>query len=131
MAKVFYVYLLHESPIVEPFYCKIGYSCDPLRRLDQLQAGNPRSLRSWDDERRPTEPFGLRISTREHARALEQLIIDQLEGMGMRLRRDYDYKNNCAAAREWFEGMHPKDLWIEMVKIYFYYLALNKDAEIA
>jgi hypothetical protein len=122
MSQVFYLYMLHESPIEKPYYCKVGYSDDPVRRLDQLQSGNPRHLRCWDVERRPTKPFGFRLPSEEHARRLETRVHDRLEGMGLRTRRDMNYETFKAPAREWFAEMHPEELWLLMAKMYWAYL---------
>lgn len=122
MEKHFYLYLLHESPIERPYYCKVGYTDDPLRRLDQLQAGNPRHLRSWDFERRPTKPFGFVLPTEEHARRLEKRVHNRLEDMGLRTRRDVNYESFSAPSREWFAELHPEKLWQLMAEMYFAYL---------
>lgn len=106
----------------KPYYCKIGYSDDPLRRLDQLQAGNPRALRSWDYERRPTKPFGFALPTKEHASRFEQQVHDRLEAMGLRLTRDLNYVTNQAPKREWFAEMHPEELSLFMTKMYMAYI---------
>lgn len=121
MGRTYYLYLLHESPIEKPYYCKVGYSDDPLRRLDQLQAGNPRALRSWDSLRRPTQPFGLRLPSEAHARALEGRIHRRLEEMGHRLRRDLNYETDKAPVREWFADMPPDVLWHLIVEMYVAY----------
>jgi hypothetical protein len=122
MAQIYYVYMLHESPVEHPYYCKVGYSNDPLGRLDQLQAGNPRALRCWDYMRRPTEPFGFRLPTEEHAYCLEQRIHARLEGMGLRIRRDLNYVTLKAPQREWFAELHPERLWLLMSEMYFNYV---------
>ena len=118
----YYVYLLHVVPTEPPYYCKVGYTDNPLKRLDELQAGNPRPLRSWDFERRPTEPFGLVLPDREHARRFEERVHVELEEMGLRLRRDFNYETCRAASREWFAGSHPQILWVLMAKMYSAYL---------
>jgi hypothetical protein len=118
----FYVYLVHEAPIESPYYCKVGYTSDPLKRLNELQAGNPRPLRSWDFERRPTKPFGFSLPDEEHARRFEEQVHAKLEGMGMRLRRDYNYETHQAPAREWFAELHPEKLWALMASMYARYL---------
>ena len=87
----YYVYLLHEVPTEPHHYCKVGHTDSPLKRLNELQAGNPRPLRSWDFERRPTEPFGFVLPDREHARRFEERVHAKLEEMGLRLRRDLNY----------------------------------------
>ncbi len=68
-SKTFYVYMLHEAPEQEPFWCKVSYSDNPLKRLNELQAGNPRYLRCWEYTRRPTNQFGLPLPDKAHARA--------------------------------------------------------------
>jgi hypothetical protein len=119
---LYYVYLLHEAPIERPYYCKVGYTDDPLKRLDELQAGNPRPLRSWDFERRPTRPFGFRLPDKEHARRFEKRVHERLDGMGMRLRRDFNYETDHAPVREWFAELHPEKLWGLMAAMYADYL---------
>ena len=106
-----YVYILYESPAVAPFHCKVGYTTDPLRRLRQLQAGNPRSLRSPDYPRKPSDVFGARVESKQQAMDLEQRIHAKLEYLGFRLRGDFDYVSQTAPKREWFQGIHPDELW--------------------
>lgn len=126
MAEIYYyLYMLHESPIAKPYYCKVGVTHDPLRRLDQLQSGNPRPLRAWDFMRRPTEPFGFRLPTKEHAYRLESLVHKRLEDMGMRVRRDLNYKTMHAPAREWFAELHPEKLWLLIANMYLEYSKEN------
>lgn len=125
MPPVYYLYMLYESPIEKPYYCKIGYSADPVCRLDQLQAGNPRRLRCCDFSRRPTKPFGFELPSEEHAKALEKRIHDRLEGMGLRIYRDMNYETFKAPAREWFEKMHPDQVWALMTKMYVDYCHEN------
>ena len=108
MPITYYLYLLHESPIREVPYCKIGVTSNPVRRLSQLQAGNPRAIRAWDYQRRPTRSFGLELPTKALACELEQRLLSKFEGMGVRLRQDYNYENDTANTREWIEGVHPE-----------------------
>jgi len=125
MAKTYYVYMLHESPIERPYYCKVGFSHDPLRRLDQLQAGNPRALRCWEYMRRPTKPFGFRLPDKGHAVRFERQIHDRLTGMGLRLRRDLNYETDDAPEREWFAELHPEKLYLLMLEMYAAYVKEN------
>lgn len=106
-----YVYVIHESPIVEPFYCKVGYSKDPLTRLRNLQDGNPRPLRAIELSRHPTIPFGVRLNSKEHAEYVESNVLARLRGMGICLMSDYNYQTDTAFEREWFMGMHPDEIW--------------------
>lgn len=122
MSETYYVYMIHESPIEKPYFCKVGYTNDPLGRLNELQAGNPRALRCWDYERRPTKPFGFELPTKEHARAFETRVHQRLERMGLRTRRDLNYETFQAPEREWFAEMHPEKLWALMAEMYFSYL---------
>lgn len=119
---VHYVYLIHEAPIAKPYYCKVGFTDNPQRRLAQLQAGNPRYLRTWCQPRRPVGEFGFKFPSREHAYEFEQRILDLLDDMGVRLRRDYDYERDSAEIREWLEGINPEQLGIEMLKQYERYV---------
>ena len=119
---MYYVYLIHESPIEPPYYCKVGYTDNPVRRLAALQAGNPRALRSIDYQRRPTKPFGFGLPTKEHAVRFEREVHVKLESMGLRHRQDFNYETNTASAREWFSGLHPDKLWALMAEIYYHYL---------
>jgi hypothetical protein len=118
MQKPRYVYMLFESPIREPYYFKVGYSRDPLKRLDQLQAGNPRHLRCWEFDRRPTKPFGFEFETEDHARRFEQRVHARLEGMGLRMRRDLNYETLEACEREWLADLHPEKVWLLMAEMY-------------
>lgn len=111
-----YVYVIHESPIQKPYYVKVGISADPLRRLAELQAGNPRRLRSADRERMPTTPFGIRVESEEIAREVEEAVHQQLQRMGARLISDLNYESETAFEREWFEGVHPDQVWILVAK---------------
>lgn len=122
MKKIYYVYLIHESPIDKIPYCKIGLTSDPVRRLAQLQTGNPRALRSWDFEQRPTKPFGLRLPSKMLALELEQRLLKKLGEMGYRLMQDYNYQTNTSAPSEWIEGIHPNDLWLISVQDYVAFL---------
>ena len=122
MYRIYYLYMLHEIPIEKPYYCKVGYSDDPLRRLKQLQDGNPRPLRCWDFEQRPTKSFGFPLPSKEHAQRLEATVHDRLEGMGLRIRQDMNYETDRAPTREWFAEMHPKQLWHLMAMMYWTYL---------
>lgn len=115
---VHYVYLMHEAPIAKPYYCKVGFTDNPQRRLAQLQAGNPRYLRSWCQSRRPVGDFGFKFPSREHAYDFEQRILDLLNDWGVRLRRDYDYERDTAEIREWIEGIDPDKLGVEILKKY-------------
>lgn len=120
-SKTFYVYMLHEAPEQEPFWCKVGYSDNPLKRLNELQAGNPRYLRCWEYTRRPTNQFGLPLPDRSHARRLERRIHERLEEMGLRTLRDYDYTTDSAPKREWFAGLHPSKMSLLIDEMYFQY----------
>jgi hypothetical protein len=120
----YYLYLIHEAPIQAPFYCKIGYSARPLKRLDELQAGNPRKLRSFDYERRPTEEFGFELPSENHAKKVERLVFQELEKQGVRLMRDLNYKTMHSSKREWVE-MEPMEVWKIMALIYGQYLIDN------
>src|SRR5689334_5045608 len=121
-SKTYYIYMLYESPIEKPYYCKIGFTHDPLRRLDQLQSGNPRHLRTWDFERRPTKPFGFPLPTKEHACRLESLIHSRLEEMGLRVRRDVNYETFKAPVREWFAELHPEKMWFLIGEMHWSYI---------
>jgi hypothetical protein len=111
-SKFFYVYMLHESPIVHPYYCKIGFTDHPQRRLDQLQAGNPRALRTWSQEQRPQGNFGWKLPSRSQAIKFERRLFAKFHEMGVRLHRDYDYQRDVAEIREWIELIKPGDLWL-------------------
>ena len=118
MTKLFYVYMLHESPVEPPFYCKVGFTDHPQRRLAQLQSGNPRALRTWSQSRRPNGNFGLPMPSRRQAVDFEKRLFERFHEMGVRLRRDFDYEKNRAEIREWIEMIKPDDLWILMVVEY-------------
>lgn len=118
----FYVYLLHEAPVERPYYCKVGYTDNPLKRLNELQAGNPRPLRSWDHQRRPISPFGFILPDQTHARRFEERVHKRLEEKGLRLRRDLNYETDHAPVREWFAELHPEELWTLMASMYADYL---------
>lgn len=126
----YYVYLIHEAPIERPFNCKIGFTSNPQRRLSQLQAGNPRYLRSWDQSRRPVGEFGLKFHTRGLAFEFEQLIFKKLGEMGVRLRRDYDYERDVAEIREWVQEIHPDTLGILMIREYAQFVNARRIAHI-
>lgn len=117
-SKFFYVYMLHESPVEPPYYCKVGFTDHPQRRLAQLQAGNPRALRTSDQPRRPQGNFGLKLPSRSHAIKFERRLFAKFHNMGVRLRRDYDYQRDVAEIREWIEMIKPDDLWLLMVLEY-------------
>ncbi|MCC7220138.1 MAG: GIY-YIG nuclease family protein [Candidatus Contendobacter sp.] len=118
MTRIYYVYLIHESPINAIPHCKIGFTHDPVRRLAQLQAGNPRALRSWDFEQRPTKPFGLRLPSKALAFEFEQRLLAKVREMGVGLMKDYNYETNRAAPSEWIQGMHPNEVWLLSVQEY-------------
>jgi hypothetical protein len=118
----YYVYMVHEAPIEPPYYCKVGYTDAPLKRLNELQARNPRPLRSWDVSRRPTQPFGFELPDKSHARAFELRVHERLEGMGLRTRRDLNYETHQAPVREWLAELHPEKLWHLMAVMYFDYI---------
>jgi hypothetical protein len=117
--------MLFEAPIERPYYCKIGFTDNPLRRLDELQAGNPRPLRSIGQSRRPTRPFGLPLPDRVHASTLERRVHLRLSSMGTRLLRDLNYETNEANEREWFAEIHPEVLWDLISNMYLTYLHEN------
>lgn len=117
----YYLYLLHEVPIKEPYYCKIGITQNPLSRLDQLQAGNPRPLRPIDYSQKPNGDFGFPLPTREHAVELEARLLARFDYEGMRLRRDFDYERLTAPPREWIAGLHPDKVFEIIVKEWVLY----------
>jgi predicted GIY-YIG superfamily endonuclease len=118
MTRRYYVYMLHESPIEPPYYCKVGFTDNPQRRLAQLQAGNPRALRTWSQERRPNGNFGFALPTKKHALNFEKRLFSKFHEMGVRLRRDYNYQRDVAEIREWIELVKPGDLWLLMLLEY-------------
>lgn len=128
-SSIFYVYMLHESPVAKPYWCKVGYSNNPLKRLNELQAGNPRALRCWEHVRRPTRQFGFRFPSATYAAEFEGRVHERLEGMGLRTLRDLNYETNSAPKREWFGGLHPESLWQLMATMYFAYLDANSLSE--
>lgn len=113
-----YVYVIHESPISEPYYFKIGFTNDPLKRLRQLQSGNPRALRVPDYERKPEDVFGCRVDSVDEARRLEAKVHQRLEEMKIRLISDFDYLHERSFKREWFTGLHPDRAWTTVVEEY-------------
>jgi hypothetical protein len=110
MDRPHYLYLLYETPIEWPYYCKVGYTDDPRRRLAQLQAGNPRPLRSRDYAGRPSGVFGFPLPSRKHASALEARVFERCREYGLTLYGDVDYERLRASRREWVSGLHPDDL---------------------
>jgi hypothetical protein len=118
MSGRYYLYMLHEFPVCAPYYCTVGIAAQPLRRLAQLQAGNPRPLRAWNHDRRPTEQFGLILPSKALAIELEQRVLESFGEMGVRLRQDYNYATDTAKARAWFEGVKPQEVWLHMLKLY-------------
>ncbi len=118
MKSRYYLYMLHEFPVRVPYYCTVGIAAQPLRRLAQLQAGNPRPLRTWNHDRRPAEQFGLILPSKALAIELEQRVLKSFGKMGARLRQDYSYETDTARACAWFEGVKPQEVWLHMLKIY-------------
>jgi hypothetical protein len=114
-----YVYVIHESPMVEPYFVKVGYAENPVRRLAALQAGNPRALRSADRERKPNSPFGLPCESEEQAKAVEMAVHERLRGHGCGLRSDYDYETGTTFEREWFSHIHLDEVWRIAAEEYF------------
>lgn len=118
MEDGWYVYVVHESPIAKPYYVKVGYTQDPLRRLAALQAGNPRHLRSADRERKPNSPFGFRCESEEQAKTVETAVHERLREYGCGLRSDYDYETGTSVEREWFSDIHPDEVWLIVTEEY-------------
>jgi hypothetical protein len=112
----YYLYLIYETPIEPPFHCKIGFTRNPLRRLRELQQGNPRVLRSWDYMRRSTENFGFSFDSKASARNAEAAVHARLRKAGYGIRGDVDYESGYASEREWIAGVHPEKLWVIMVE---------------
>jgi hypothetical protein len=127
-SRQFYVYLIHEVPIEFPYYCKVGFTHSPLKRLAQLQAGNARPLRSVNYERKPTGNFGIPFSSRDHACAFEARLFDRFRQEGMHVFRDFDYEKQTQTSRnrEWVAGLHPDQLWTLMLSEWHDYLALHE-----
>jgi len=113
-----YVYVVYESPIVPPYYCKVGYTNNPQRRLLELQQGNPRVLRTPDYSRQPVGEFGLRLETERAAKELEARVHSCLASMASRLIGDVDYAKGNAPNREWFADVHPEKVWLLVVQEY-------------
>lgn len=112
-----YVYVIYESPAKDPYHVKVGYSHDPLRRLNQLQAGNPRILRAPNYSTKPVGPFGFRFDSKEIAAKVEADVHEKLRAMGVGLMSDYDYEKQDSHKREWFEGIHPESVWDIVVEV--------------
>tara|TARA_B100000614_G_C14467517_1_gene461092 strand:- start:465 stop:848 length:384 start_codon:yes stop_codon:yes gene_type:complete len=112
----YYVYVIYESPAEEPYFCKVGYSRNPLRRLKELQAGNPRALRTPDHPRYPTAPFGFKFKSEDDAKLVESKVHERLRDMGLGLMSDYQYEKNYSYRREWFSGIHPEEIWDILLK---------------
>jgi T5orf172 domain len=125
MRECYYLYLLHETPIESPYFCKVGYTADPVKRLRELQSGNPRPLRSPDFERRPSGEFGFRLPSEIHARALEMRMFERFDYEGIRLMGDLDYEKLRASRREWVMGIHPDTLWAIMAREWSTYMTKN------
>jgi len=107
-----YVYAIHEFLLVEPFYVKVGFAVDPVRRLGELQDGNPRFLRAADCEQMPTKPFGLRCESEKEARQLENAVHQRLRTEGYCLRKDFNYGTERSSPREWYSNIRPHDVWM-------------------
>lgn len=118
----YFLYLIHEAPIKKPYYCKVGITNNPIKRLAELQAGNPRALRCWEQIRRPKGRFGFPFPNKEYAYDFEQKLLNEFDSMGIRLRQDYDYQRDRAAPREWIEGIHPQELWSMILRWQIKYL---------
>ena len=112
-----YVYLIQEYPLEKTPYCKIGHTNTPLRRLEQLQAGNPRYLRPYCQlDVKPNTEFGIRFDTKEMAIQFEAEILERLKLEGVRISRDGGGKS-----REWLE-CHPDLVWKLMITLLSQYL---------
>lgn len=120
----YFLYLIHEEPIEFPYYCKVGYTKNPIKRLRELQAGNPRYLRSYDYHNRPTREFGLLLPSESHARALEAKVFEILESEGVVLRQDLNYVKTSCSSREWVT-MSPDKLWLILAEAYHKYMVEN------
>jgi hypothetical protein len=118
----YFLYLIHEVPVERPYYCKVGFTHSPLKRLAQLQAGNPRPLRSIDYSRRPTGDFGFPVPSKPHACALEDRMFERFSKEGIILHGDFDYDTLKANRREWVSGLHPDVLWKVMLEEWHAYV---------
>jgi hypothetical protein len=93
-----------------------------MRRLAELQQGNPRPLRSPDYPTRPLGVFGFPVPSKEHACALETQMFARFNEYGISLYGDVDYARLRASRREWVCGLHPHELWRIMLKTWGDYL---------
>ena len=114
----YYLYILSEHPPKRPYFCKVGITADPLRRLAELQQGNPRPLRSPDYQRKPDGVFGFPVPSESHARRLEQLVFEHCRKAGITLRGDVDYSTLSAPEREWVSGLHPDELYQLLIPVW-------------
>jgi hypothetical protein len=121
-----YVYLIHEVPVEFPYYCKVGFSSRPLERLADLQAGNPRPLRSIEYSTRPTTDFGLPLPSESHARALEKRLFERFSVEGLTFYGDVNYESLQPSRREWVSGIHPERLRDIVLAEWVDYLSANR-----
>ena len=112
-----YVYLIHEYPLEKTPYCKVGHSKRPLKRLEELQAGNPRYLRPYCQlDAKPETDFGIRFEQETTARKFEEEVLEKLKEHGVRITRDGGGK-----LREWLE-CEPDFVWKIMISLLSKYL---------
>jgi hypothetical protein len=81
-----------------------------------LQSGNPRSLRAPDYERMPNGPFGIALSTRADAIAVESAVHRRLRELGHGLQSDVDYDKEFSYKREWYSHIHPDEVWSMVIE---------------
>ncbi|HHK8521711.1 GIY-YIG nuclease family protein [Vibrio parahaemolyticus] len=108
----YYVYLLQEYPLESTPHCKVGFSKNPLKRLEQLQSGNPRYLRPYPhNHQKPKEDFGIWFEQKETAVQFETELLERLSNHGVRISRDSGGK-----LREWVECC-PELVWGIMIEM--------------
>lgn len=81
-----------------------------------LQSGNPRILRAPDYERMPNGPFGIALSTRADAIAVESAVHKRLHALGNGLQSDFDYDKKASYKREWYSHIHPDEVWSMVIE---------------
>lgn len=77
-----YVYVIYEAHEARKRFSKIGITNDPVKRLRELQVGNPRTLRVLDYSRRPYDVFGYPCPSETLARQVEEAVHAELAEKG-------------------------------------------------
>ncbi len=130
MNDPYYLFMLHEFPVHAPYYCTIGITSQPVMRLAQLQAGNPRPLRAWNwnVDYRPTAPFGLLLPSKAHAIELEHSVLESFGEMGVLLPQDSTYATGSVGGG-WLGGIMPEVAWLHMGTLYATYVRKRRIAD--